>query len=40
MCVLQYQETPLHKAALKNQLSCLKILYDRGALVDAKGRVS
>ena len=40
MCVLQLQRTPLHIAALENQCSCLKILYDSGASVNAKDGVS
>ena len=35
--------TPLHRAAAQissNMLSCMKILYDSGASVDAKDAVS
>ena len=40
VCVLQNQSTPLHKAAKNNKFSCIKILQDNGASLDAKNTVS
>ena len=40
MCVLQYQYTPLHYAALNGTLDSVKVLLDKGAAVDAKDTVS
>ena len=40
MCVLQYQHTALHFAAIYNEVDCIKLLCDAGATVDAKDNVS
>lgn len=41
VCVLQYQWTPLHRAAAGNNVNCIKILCDAGAtvLLDDKDEV-
>jgi len=40
VCVLQYQQTPMHKAVWSGKVEIIKMLKDNGAAVDAKDMVS